>query len=61
MKTEIEKPLYMAMILFKNSSAISFLHTLSDSISDAIIITDSQFTIEYWNKAASQSICIYGK
>lgn len=52
MKTEIEN------LSHDHSSetveSTFFLHILSDKISDAIFITDSQFTIKYWNKAATQ-------
>jgi len=55
MKTDVEKyPLLENFSAKKVEASHSFLHTLSDSISDAVIITDKQLIIEYWNKAASQ-------
>ena len=58
MKTRRQKPLLTD--INTNSSAkrvdpeCAFLHTLSDNLSDAVIITDKQLRIEYWNKPASQ-------
>jgi len=58
MKTNTEKSL--ATAIGNNSSAkriepgYSFLHTLSEALSEAVIITDKQLRIEYWNKAANQ-------
>ena len=58
MKTDIEKSLLIA--IDNNSSEkrvesnYSFFNTLSDNLSDAVIITDKQFKIESWNKAASR-------
>lgn len=55
MKTNIEKyPLIEDLSAKKVESSHSFLHALTGSISDAVIITDKQLIIEYWNKAASQ-------
>lgn len=55
MKTNIEKPTLINSSSVKRvESKYSFSHTLSDSLSDAVIITDKQLLIEYWNKTASQ-------
>ena len=55
MKTDIEKyPLIEDLSAKKVESSHSFLHALSGSISDAVIITDKRLIIEYWNKTASQ-------
>src|SRR5688500_18659629 len=55
MKTDIEKyPLIEDLSAKKVESSHSFLHALSGSISDAVIITDKQLLIEYWNNAATQ-------
>ncbi|HKZ65398.1 MAG TPA: PAS domain-containing protein, partial [Chitinophagaceae bacterium] len=58
MKTNIEKPMLTAI---DNSPSVQrvkpehcFLRTLSEVLSEAVIITDKQLKIEYWNKAASQ-------
>jgi len=57
MKTDIEKSLIVAMSnesISKNTeSSHSFLTTLSDNLSDVIIITDKKFIIESLNKAAA--------
>jgi hypothetical protein len=46
MKTDIEKPPLIADSSTKGTgSKHSFLHTLSDSLSDAVIITDKQLLI----------------
>ena len=59
MKTDIEKTLLVAMdndsISKKTESSRSFLDILSDNLSDVVIITDNQFTIESWNKAATSA------
>ena len=59
MKTDIEKSLLVAMdndsISKKTESSQSFLDILSDNLSDVVIITDNQFIIESWNKAATRA------
>lgn len=57
MKTDIEKSLIAAMdndsTSKKTGSGYSFLDIFSDNLSDVVIITDKQFIIESWNKAAA--------
>jgi PAS domain S-box-containing protein len=52
MKTEIEK-LLSHEHPSKRAAPSAFFEALSDTVSDAVIITDKELIIEYWNKAAS--------
>lgn len=56
MKTNSEKSLLTAIPdkSFAKRIERNFLYTISDVLSEAIIIADKKLRIEYWNKAASQ-------
>jgi len=56
MKTNSEKSLLTAIAdkSFAKGIERNSLHTISDALSEAIVIADKQLRIEYWNEAASQ-------
>lgn len=62
MKTNFEKPLMITIennsLEKKSSLGQSFLQLLLPHLSDAVVITDKQFKIEFWNKAATQLLGI---
>jgi PAS domain S-box-containing protein len=62
MKPNFEKPLVMAVDSSTSEEATafsySFLQSLSNNLSDAVIITDQQFKVVSWNKAATQLLNI---
>lgn len=55
MKTDIEKSSLPGNSSSKKAtSSHSFLHALSGSVSDAVILTDKKLIIAYWNKEAGR-------